>query len=152
LDGVNTPHFSLHKAVLSKQPNGVSPILPSEGCACNITFLWFGSGFFRGDHSPTATSAPSLRLAHPERFPDKFSVCLGYHNHPKISSFFSSLFSNIIILSFFSFHSLSLSTVDITPGVASVSTYPALTPYAFSFFFSFRRGPTPPQGPFPYSL
>jgi hypothetical protein len=38
--------------------------------------------FFRGDHSPTATSAPSLRPACLERFPDKFPASPCYHNHP----------------------------------------------------------------------
>jgi hypothetical protein len=39
--------------------------------------------------SPTTTSAPSLRPAHPEQFPNKFSVSPGYHNHPKFSYLFS---------------------------------------------------------------
>jgi hypothetical protein len=50
-----------------EQPNGVSPFLSSLVCAHNVTFLWLGS--FRSDHSSPATSAPSLRLARPERLP-----------------------------------------------------------------------------------
>jgi hypothetical protein len=82
--GANTPHCSL--------------------LCCHPSFLWFS--FIRGDHSPTATSAPSLRPACPERFPNKFSVSLGYYNHPKFTSF--SLFSNTIIPSFLIFLSFSL--------------------------------------------
>jgi hypothetical protein len=65
-----TPHLSPLKAVRPKQPNGVSRVPSSGGRACNITFLWLGS--FHSNHSPSATSAPSLRPARSEQFPDKF--------------------------------------------------------------------------------
>jgi hypothetical protein len=36
LHGVNTPHFSLLKAIRPEQPNGLSPFLSSIFCACDV--------------------------------------------------------------------------------------------------------------------
>jgi hypothetical protein len=87
-------------------------------------FLLFG--FFRGDQSPTATSAPSLRPIRLERFPDKFSVSRVYHSHPMLSFV------------------LSHTTVEaVIHGVAGPPIYPAHTPCKISFFFFVLEGVDP---------
>jgi hypothetical protein len=126
LHGVNTPQGSLLKAI-----HGVSPFLPSE-VSSSYVFLQVVLSFSRGVHSPTTTSAPSLRPACPEQFPNKFSVSPGYHNHPK-----------------FFLLPPPLTLGAITPSVAGAPTYPALTPYTSSF--SVSEGSTSPQGPIPVS-
>jgi hypothetical protein len=145
LHGVNTPQCSL---------NGVTfPFFHTLCLRClwsvSPSFLLFS--FFRGDHFQSATSAPSLRQARPERFPNKVSVRPGYHNHPKFSSSFSLSLSTIIrsfhlfLFSLFKHNnakcslSLSLSLThptvgDITHGVAGALTLPAPPVSAVSFF------------------
>jgi hypothetical protein len=78
-------------------------------------------GFFRGDHSPTATSAPSLRPARPERIPDKFSSSR-YPNHPKFFLYALSL--------------LHTTVGTITHGVAGDPTLPGSYPVHNSFSVS----------------
>jgi hypothetical protein len=116
----------------------------------------------RGDHSPTATSSPSLRPGRPERFPDKFSVSpvitiiqglflysrslsVSQHNHPMSSSFFSSLFSSTI-LSSFRLYSLSLS-LSLSSGWAGASTLPAPAVTAVSFSVSEEVDPSRRSNP-----
>jgi hypothetical protein len=107
-------------------PNSVSPFLSSVGCACNVTLLWSVSSFFlrfsffRGDHSPTVTSAPSLRPARLERFPD-----------------------NLQSVRFFIFIQGCLTqSISVTHGVAGAPTYPAPTPCAISSFVLERVDPS----------
>jgi hypothetical protein len=111
---------------------------------CHLSFLpWVVLatsviGVSRGDHSPSATSASSLRSAHPERFPDQLPVGPVYFDHPnsssllspptqsfKVFSFFSYLLFNTIILRFLvPFAHTTLGAVF--RGVASAPTFPAL--------------------------
>jgi hypothetical protein len=53
--GAITPHCSLLKAVRPEQPNGVSRFLSSVAVLATSVI-----GVSRGDHSPSAISAPSL--------------------------------------------------------------------------------------------
>jgi hypothetical protein len=84
--------------------------------------------FFRGDYSPTATSAPSLRPARPERFPDTFLLVQVI-----------AIIQIIFFLSLSHTHTLSLSPTTVgavTHGVADAPTYPALTSCTISFSVS----------------
>jgi hypothetical protein len=113
--------------------------LPLIASSCKLFF-----SLSRGVHSPTTTSALSLKPARPERFLDKLSVSpviiiikvffyflsLSQHDHPKFSSFLS----------------LTLQTVGaITHGVADAPTVPA--PPVFAVSFSGSEGVHPPQAP-----
>jgi hypothetical protein len=128
-----------------EQPNGVSSFLSSVGWACNVSFLWLGS--FRGDRSPTTTSAPFLDQLVSSGFLISFQpvpiitiiqILLLYSlslstQSCKVFSSFSSLFFNTVILSFLLL--LSHTTVGaVTHGVVSAPTYPALTLCKISFF------------------
>jgi hypothetical protein len=105
-----------------EQPNGVSPFLPSLGCDCNVILLWSLSSFFlwfsffRGCHSPTATSALSLRPARLERFPDNLQSV-------RFTIFIQGCLT----------HSISHTVGAITYGVVGAPTCPAVTPCAASF-------------------
>jgi hypothetical protein len=112
-----------------KQPNGVSRFLSSVGCACNVTLLWLVSSFFLwfsffcSDHSPTATSAPSLRPAHLEQFPDNLQ---------------SVRF--IIFIQGCLTHFISHTVGAITHGEAGATIYPVLTQCTtFSFVLGSGR-------------
>jgi hypothetical protein len=83
----------------------------------------------------TATSAPSLRPARPERFPSNFPVSSDYSIHTKFLPYLSLSHTHTVWA--------------VTPGVASALTFAQLLPR--TRLFPFRRGLSPPQGPFPDS-
>jgi hypothetical protein len=77
LHGVNTPHCSLLKAV--EQPNSVSRFLFFRGlclrCLCSVSSC--------GDHSPTATTAPSLGPLVPNSSLIRCEPVQVFYHHPR---------------------------------------------------------------------
>jgi hypothetical protein len=124
---VNLSHYLL-KVVRPEQPNSTSSFRGVLQIPVSL--------LLRGNLRSTATSAPSLKSAHPERLPDKVPVSPDFQ-HPR--QFFFFTFS----LSLLFFSSLSPRGTK-TPGVAGAPPYPALlTP----LLFALHRGSTPPQCP-----
>jgi hypothetical protein len=135
-----TSHCSLLKAVCPKRPNIISPFFSRAVLATSVI------GVSRGDHSPTATSAPSLDQLIPScsligysksALSQSSKVFFFPLNHTsktfiQIFSFFSSFFFNTISLRFLL--SLSHTTVGaVTHGEAVAPIYPALTLLTISF-------------------